>query len=332
MSRIDGLADRPSGRSAEPDDSSSVRPSRGVGAIRRVSPVEERLQPRDLPQDEVTLSPRGIAAAEAETEEPSTRVDGEESESARAARRAALTGSSEESDEAAAKAAEPRGSNGEEPRELSPEEAEILREMKSRDREVRAHEQAHLSAAGALANGGMNLEYERGPDGKRYAISGRVSLSLRRGRTPEETMRLARQAQQAALAPADPSPQDRRVAAKAAEMQREARQELQRTNEEEARLRLGQLQGAAEPTRPTQVSQLSESAPSDPRPDPVQTQAAEAQARQLSPSRGPESEIVHLDEDRDLTTVSLSRRAVRAYGAQPEVGDSSSRPKRRLYG
>lgn len=107
---------------------------------------------------------------------------------------------------------------------LSDEERARVEELKQRDREVRLHEQAHAGIGGSLA-GPPQFEYERGPDGRSYAVSGEVSIRLREGRTPEETARLARQVRRAALAPADPSAQDRRVAAEATRMERQAQKE-----------------------------------------------------------------------------------------------------------
>lgn len=111
--------------------------------------------------------------------------------------------------------------------ELSPEEQDAVRELERRDREVRAHEQAHAAAAGSLAAGGPQYEYQVGPDGKRYAVGGHVDIRLGKGRTPEETLRIAQQAQAAAMAPVEPSGADRAVAAKAAALEAEARREIQ---------------------------------------------------------------------------------------------------------
>lgn len=110
--------------------------------------------------------------------------------------------------------------------ELSPEEAEQLRALKARDREVRQHEQAHQAAAGGLATSGARYSFQRGPDGVNYAVGGEVSLDVSPGRTPEETLRRARQISAAALAPAEPSGQDLAVAARAAQMARQAEAEL----------------------------------------------------------------------------------------------------------
>ncbi len=110
--------------------------------------------------------------------------------------------------------------------ELSPEESEQLRALKARDREVRQHEQAHQAAAGGLATSGARYSFQRGPDGVNYAVGGEVSLDVSPGRTPEETLRRARQISAAALAPAEPSGQDLAVAARAAQMARQAEAEL----------------------------------------------------------------------------------------------------------
>lgn len=101
-----------------------------------------------------------------------------------------------------------------------------LRKLQQTDREVRAHEAAHLAAAGGLANGGASFSTTRGPDGRFYATGGEVSISIAEGRNPQETLQNARQIRAAALAPADPSGQDYRVAAQAGRMEAEALREL----------------------------------------------------------------------------------------------------------
>jgi hypothetical protein len=108
----------------------------------------------------------------------------------------------------------------------SPESEKRVQDLKKRDAEVRAHEQAHLAAAGTAASGGASFSYTTGPDGKRYAEGGEVKIQLRSGRTPEETIRNAAQVEKAALAPANPSPQDLQVAASARQMQIKAQAEI----------------------------------------------------------------------------------------------------------
>lgn len=120
--------------------------------------------------------------------------------------------------------------------QLDPDARRELEYLKSVDREVRAHEQAHVNAAGSLAGGPATYVYKRGPDGGNYAIAGEVPLEVRKGQTPEETLSLARRIQAAALAPAQPSAEDRAIAAAAAQMAAEAAAELaQRSNLKAAR-------------------------------------------------------------------------------------------------
>ena len=131
-----------------------------------------------------------------------------------------------------------RQHNGEDPlerRRLAQQEQLIQNEIKSlaaRDREVRAHEQAHVAAGGQYA-GAASYQYERGPNGINYAVAGEVQISTSEEPTPEATLRKAQIIRRAALAPAEPSPQDRRVAAMAAQMEAAARAEIARARDTE---------------------------------------------------------------------------------------------------
>ncbi len=116
--------------------------------------------------------------------------------------------------------------------ELSEGEFAQLTELKQRDREVRSHEQAHVAAAGQYARGGPSFEYQVGPDGQRYAIGGEVDIDTSPiANDPAATIQKAQQIRAAALAPADPSSQDRRIAAAATQMEAQARAELSREDE-----------------------------------------------------------------------------------------------------
>ncbi|MFQ5481905.1 MAG: putative metalloprotease CJM1_0395 family protein [Nitrospinaceae bacterium] len=120
-------------------------------------------------------------------------------------------------------------------RPLSEEEARQVQQLRTRDREVRAHEQAHKGAAGPYARGAATFEYETGPDGKRYAVGGEVSIDTSPvPDNPQATLRKAQTLRRAALAPQEPSSQDRRVAAQAAAMETKARREIQEQGEEDA--------------------------------------------------------------------------------------------------
>lgn len=102
-----------------------------------------------------------------------------------------------------------------------------LQKLKNIDREVRAHEQAHLSAAGQYATSGANFSYQQGPDGRLYAVSGEVTIDTAAiPGDPLGTLRKAQTVVRAALAPVNPSSQDRRVAAQGAALAQQARIEI----------------------------------------------------------------------------------------------------------
>lgn len=110
--------------------------------------------------------------------------------------------------------------------ELTPEELTELQKLKQRDLEVRTHEQAHMAAAGRYSKGGPSFSLEKGPDGRSYAVGGEVGIDVGKAKTPEETVAKMRIIKQAALAPANPSSADRRIAAQASIKESQARQEM----------------------------------------------------------------------------------------------------------
>lgn len=115
---------------------------------------------------------------------------------------------------------------------LTEEERRVVAELQKRDREVRAHEMAHLAAGAGVTRGGATYTYQRGPDGRLYAVGGEVGIDTSRGGSPEETIERAQQIRAAALAPAQPSAQDMKVAAAASQMEMQAR--LEQAAEERA--------------------------------------------------------------------------------------------------
>ncbi len=109
--------------------------------------------------------------------------------------------------------------------ELTPQDYQKIAKLQARDAEVRAHEMAHQSAGGGFT-GGASFTYEKGPDGKMYAVGGEVPISMPSSNDPKERKSQARQVITAALAPADPSPQDYSVASKAKIIEIKADQEI----------------------------------------------------------------------------------------------------------
>ncbi|MBS4275221.1 putative metalloprotease CJM1_0395 family protein [Campylobacter vulpis] len=116
--------------------------------------------------------------------------------------------------------------------ELTMKEVQVVRELQSIDRNVKAHEAAHQAAGGGLA-GAASYSYTKGPDNQMYATAGEVPIRMQKGNTPEETIANARQVVAAAMAPSDPSPQDYKVAANAVKMEIEARAEVTKLKIEE---------------------------------------------------------------------------------------------------
>lgn len=105
--------------------------------------------------------------------------------------------------------------------------AALISQLAQRDRQVRAHEAAHVAVGGMYVRGGARFSYTTGPDGQAYATGGEVSIDRSPvPNDPQATLQKLQQVQRAALAPADPSPQDRSVAAAAAVSMTQARIEL----------------------------------------------------------------------------------------------------------
>jgi hypothetical protein len=191
--------------------------------------VELSPEARELAQQN---SASGIFPADprSETEANSSTSKTNEEEAARAhiSGRANRDSDEESETEETSENSEPgiRGGN------IPPEEQQEVQELKRRDQEVRTHEAAHATVGGQYA-GAPSLEYETGPDGKRYAVSGEVDIDLSEVKgDPQETIDKMEQIQAAALAPAQPSAQDRRVAARAAQIATQARMDLRSQQDE----------------------------------------------------------------------------------------------------
>ncbi len=135
--------------------------------------------------------------------------------------------------------------------QLSSEEKKQVEQLKRRDVEVKRHEQAHKSVAGQFASGGPSYEYQTGPDGKQYAVGGEVQIDTSEvSNDPQATIQKAQQIKRAALAPKDPSSQDRQIAAEASKMEAKARQKLTELKQEEKQLYNQNGQKADHPSQP----------------------------------------------------------------------------------
>jgi hypothetical protein len=134
------------------------------------------------------------------------------------------------------------------PKELSPVEELKVSRMVARDAEVRRHELAHASSGGAHI-GVAEYKYERGPDGKLYAVGGRVSIDVAPAGSASATIRKMEAVIRAAMAPANPSMADRAAAVLAWQIRQMAVNEEmaeEKSKEEKAE----ELKAEHEPTSP----------------------------------------------------------------------------------
>lgn len=184
-------------------------------------PVEEELQSsRNLfNRDRVTISPQAAElsrlASAGETQLETEEGEFVGLESSGASPQSSITASHAETEE------------------IERRELEQTRELSKRDREVRAHEQAHAAIGGQYASA-PSFTYERGPDGRLYAVEGEVKIDTSPiPNDPEATLEKAETIQRAALGVAEPSPADRAAAADARAMAADARAELLRQDEQQ---------------------------------------------------------------------------------------------------
>jgi hypothetical protein len=113
------------------------------------------------------------------------------------------------------------------------EDADLVRQLQSRDIEVRNHERAHQAIGGQLASA-PTYSFTKGPDGQRYAVSGEVSMDVSDvSGDPSATYEKMARVRRVALAPAEPSAQDRQVAAMAAQKMAEAQADIAQEQRED---------------------------------------------------------------------------------------------------
>lgn len=106
-----------------------------------------------------------------------------------------------------------------------PEVKQEIKDLMTTEREVVAHEQAH-KAVGAGVTGPISYTQEQGPDDQLYITGGEVSIQAPPTNSLDEKLQVLEKVRQAALAPANPSPQDLRVAASATAQIQAVRSEL----------------------------------------------------------------------------------------------------------
>jgi len=136
------------------------------------------------------------------------------------------------------KADQPKGAATKGGKKLTPEQEREVARLRARDAEVRAHEMAHMAAGGGLA-GAPHYQYQVGPDGQQYAVSGEVNIDTSSERDPKSTINKMQRVKAAALAPANPSGQDRAVARTADAKITQAQRELLKARQAGVKAELG---------------------------------------------------------------------------------------------
>lgn len=114
----------------------------------------------------------------------------------------------------------------------SPQVQAEVKNLQLTEKEVIAHEQAHKSVGRDLV-GPASYTYTDSPDNRRYIDGGEVPINSKEGSTLEETLNILERVKVAALAPADPSPQDLRVATSATAQIQQKRGEITQERYEE---------------------------------------------------------------------------------------------------
>lgn len=185
-------------------------------------------------------------------------------------------------------------------RQQQEQQQDEIRELAARDREVRAHERAHSAVGGQYA-GAPSYQYQRGPDGVSYAVSGEVSIDTSAvPGDPQATLEKAQLIQRAATAPAEPSAQDRRVAAQASQMAAEARAEIITEQREERRIEEEEAAAARE-----QEAEPSSQSPDSARDAELEKQADEQRRREERAREFAEAGARNIDLNRRLIEIGV---------------------------
>lgn len=196
-------------------------------------------------------------------------------------------------------------------KELQQKDNQEVQKLKARDLEVRTHEQAHAAVGGRYASS-PTYEFKRGPDGRNYAVGGEVQIDISPvAGDPKATIEKMQQVRAAALAPAEPSGQDRKVAAQANQTISQARADQISQQAEE--VKQAQAESAETPEQTTsQTQQTAEAAEAEPAVA-SQAQAARLDTQNLSQAEAFEALFGRDDND-----------AIRTNASAQAAGDDKS--------
>ncbi|MBR9970536.1 putative metalloprotease CJM1_0395 family protein [Magnetospirillum sulfuroxidans] len=99
-------------------------------------------------------------------------------------------------------------------KDLSQSERQNLKQLQSADRAVKAEERKHAAVAGAYG-GAPQYQYVQGPDGKFYAVAGKVDVGVPANTSDEDAARAHKAIAAAATSVSTPSSADFSAAAQA---------------------------------------------------------------------------------------------------------------------
>ena len=201
-----------------------------TNAINVSTEVELQSSQASFNRDRVTLSSQAVALSRLATPENAELEQGASPTQLQNQQAPTLVPGSETPTTNTASTGNAATVQGSSEQEAAIEQQELaqIRELAARDREVRAHEQAHAAIGGQFASA-PSYTFERGPDGRLYAVAGEVQIDTSPvPNDPEATLEKAETVQRAALGVAEPSPADRAVAAEAQAIAADARAEILR--------------------------------------------------------------------------------------------------------
>lgn len=232
----------------------------GVAADRKanLNRYKELLEGRSLPAMTQLMSAKGDeeeSVARKALEKPELNPSTNKAPPAQSEKISTSTKDESTKEDAKAVDREEKSSSGQ---ALTKEQQQEVEDLKQRDREVRTHEQAHVAAGGQYVRGGIQYEYQRGPDGQNYAVGGHVNIDVSEAETPEATIVKMQQVKRAALAPAEPSGADRSVAAAAAQKEQQARTELLEERQKEVKKSQSHVKVRGESARSGESAQSSD--------------------------------------------------------------------------
>ena len=133
--------------------------------------------------------------------------------------------------------------------ELYSKQDQAISRLKRRDQHVRNHEASHMGHYGLITVGSPSYSYTLGPDGKAYAIGGKVRITTAPSKNAYDALMKAQALKNAAMSVSDPSPQDFSAANAASVMEKEALNKIAAQSQSRAHKAYSQVNAAYKNTQ-----------------------------------------------------------------------------------